>query len=340
MVIVMIAITSALLMSLTESTFISMRINRASEQRIKAETLLKSAFNVAQVLIKNDSTPNDDPTQDAWMLFNSSKEIPPSYLDPMEPNVVVRMLIVSENGKIPLLSVVNGNTPNAQWATVLTNLFQALGFDGEPRPEIGARCRFEQPSFCTSAEMVANLIDYLDQDETSYSGPLAQGIESDLPQGERFRNLGILDSVEELFLIPGFTANRVNAILPLVTIESTSSVSDKVNANAANERVLQAIANLDPTAPADAGIELVKCREPGVLGPFTASIQTFVNTCLSSSSPNLGATMQSLLKPSGSLYRVIARVEYGQSDIAFMGTAIYKVAGTGQPPQLKSMLLY
>lgn len=338
MVIVMIAITSAILISLTESTFISMRINGASEQRLKAEYMLKSAFNLARVLIKNDSTPFDDETKDAWMLFKSSKDIPASYLELQEPNVSVQMVILSEKAKIPLLSLVSNNSVNVGWRNVLINLFQALGFDNEQRPEIGARCKFEQPSFCTSTEMVANLIDYLDNDDVSYSDANIQGIESDLPIGERFRNIEALDSPEELLLIPGFTPKRVQDMLTLVTIERTSS-GGKVNANAAKAPVLQAIAALDPTAPADAGMELERCRSIGAQGPFR-QIQLDINNCFQSKFPNLGTTMAPKLDVSGSLYRVIARVEYGTSNIAFMGTAIYETQGTGQMPNLKSMLLY
>jgi general secretion pathway protein K len=336
MVIVMIAITSALLVSLAESSFISMRLNRAAEQRIKAEYLLKSAFNVARVLIKNDSTATDDPEQDVWMmLFSSSQEVPAAFLQAQEPNVKVQMVIKSEKGKIPLLSLVSGNTPDPRWLQVFTNLFQLLGFDNEDRPGVGARCRFEQPSFCTSVEMVANLIDYLDQDDKSHPGPPAQGIESDLPVGEMFRNRGILDSPEELLLIPGFTPKRVQAMLPLVTIETRS----RVNANAAEAPVLQAIANLDPGAPADAGTELVGCRSPARLGPFK-SIQSDINNCLQSRFPSLAPAMAPLLDVTGNVYRVIAQVEYGQSGISFMGTAVYESQGSGKLPKLKNMFLY
>jgi general secretion pathway protein K len=336
MVIVMIAITSALLVSLAESSFISMRLNRAVEQRIKAEYMLKSAFNVARVLIKNDSTPTDERLQDAWMiLFGSSAEVPPGYLDLQEPNVKVQMVIKSEKGKIPLLSLVSGSTPDLRWTQVLTNLFQLLGFDNEQRPDIGARCRFEQPSFCTSIEMVANLIDYLDQDDQSHPGPPAQGIESDLPMGETFRNKGILDSPEELLLIPGFTPKRVQAILPLITIESRA----KVNANAAEAPVLQAIANLDPGAPADAGIELVNCRDPNRLGSFK-NISADINTCLQARFPSLAPAMAPILDVTGNIYRVIAHVEYGQSGGSFMGTAVYETQGQGKLPKLRNMFLY
>jgi general secretion pathway protein K len=336
MVIVMIAITSALLVSLAESSFISMRLNRAAEQRIKAEYLLKSAFNVARVILKNDSTPTDDPQQDAWMiLFSSGRDVPPEYLEPQEPNVKVQMVIKSEKGKIPLLSLVSGNTPDPRWLQVLTNLFQLLGFDNEDRPDIGARCRFEQPSFCTSVEMVANLIDYLDQDDKSHPGPPAQGIESDLPMGETFRNRGILDSPEELLLIPGFTPKRVQALIPLVTIESRA----KVNANAADAPVLQAIANLDPSAPADAGLELVNCRNPDRLGSFK-NISADINNCMQSRFPSLAPAMAPILDVTGNVYRVIAHVEYGQSGISFMGTAVYETQGQGRLPKLRNMFLY
>lgn len=342
MVIVMIAITSALLISLSESTFISMRINRASEQRLKAEYVLKSIFNIAAVLIKNDSSSIDDPNRDAWMFFSSSKTVPEAYLESFEPNAVVQMVILSEKGKIPLLSLVSNNSVNQGWRDVLVNLFQTLNFDNDPRPGIGARCRFEQPAFCTSTEMVGNLIDYLDQNEDSYSEStvrgVVQGIESDLPSGERFRNRGVLDSIEELLLIPGFTPKRVKELVPLVTVETTGSTA-KVNANAAKAPVLQAIANLDPSAPADAGIELERCRQLDSQGPFQ-QLQQNINDCFQSRFPSLGATMAPKLDVSGNIYRVIARVEYGISNIAFMGTAVYETQGTGKLPKLRTMFLY
>jgi type II secretory pathway component PulK len=335
MVIVMIAITSALLVSLTESTFISMRINRASEQRIKAEYALKSAFNLARVLIKNDNSPVDEQTKDAWMMFSSRNPVPAEYLDIGEPNTTVEMVILSEKGRIPILSLVSNGSVSQDWATVLLNLFQALGFDNEQRTDVAARCQLKRPSFCTSSEMIANLIDYLDRDEQSYQGPNAQGIESDLPLGEKFRNQEILDSPEELLLIPGFTPKRVQELLPLISIETRA----KVNINAAKEPVLQAIASLDQDAPADAGIELVKCRGPDMQGPYR-NIQQDINMCFQSRYPTMAQSMASKLETSGNIYRVIAKVGYGLSDIAFMGTAVFEAQGQGKMPKLKNMLLY
>jgi type II secretory pathway component PulK len=335
MVIVMIAITSALLTSLTESTFISMRINRASEQRIKAEYLLKSSFNLARVLIKNDTSPVDEPTKDAWMMFSGRTQIPTTFIDPSEPNASVEMVILSEKGKIPILSLVTNGSVSQDWASILLNLFQALGFDNEQRGDIGARCQLKQPSYCTSAEMVANLIDYLDRDEQSYQGPPAQGIESDLPLGERFRNQEVLDSSEELLLIPGFTPKRVQELLPLISIETRG----KVNINSAKEPVLQAMAALDPGAPADAGIEMVKCRGPDMQGQYR-NVQQDINMCFQSRFSTMASTMASKLETSGNIYRVITRVEYGLADIAFMGTAVFEAQGQGKLPKLRNMLLY
>jgi type II secretory pathway component PulK len=336
MVIFMIAITSAVLISLTESTFISMRLNRASEQRVKAEYLIKSAFNVARVLIKNDSTPTDDPNSDSWMMFSSSKDIPANYLDPIEPNVKVQMLITSEKGKIPLLSLVSGNTVSQDWMNVLINLFQLLGFDSEERSgDLGAGCRFQNPSFCTSTEMVGNLIDYLDRDEESYQNQAVRGIESDLPAGEKFRNQEVLDSPEELLLIPGFTPKRVQELLPLVTIETKG----KVNINAAKEPVLQAIAKLDSDAPDDAGIEIARCRGLDMQGPFK-QVQADIDQCFQSRFTTMAQRMASKMEPNGNVYRVITRVEYGSSDISFMGTAVFQTEGQGKLPKVLSMLVY
>lgn len=335
MVIVMIAITSALLTSLTESTFISMRINRASEQRIKAEYLLKSSFNLARVLIKNDSTPIDDEAKDAWMIFRNRKQVPAGYIDASEPNASVEMVILSEKGRIPLLSLVTNGSVSQDWASVLINLFQTLGFDSEIRTDLASRCQLKPPSYCNSAEMVANLIDYLDRDEQSFQGNQAKGLESDLPLGDKFRNQEVLDSPEELLLIPGFTPKRVQALLPLISIETRG----KVNINAAKAPVLQAIAQLDPSAPADAGIELVKCMGPDMQGPYR-NIQQDINMCFQSRFPTMAQSMASKLETSGNVYRVIARVEYGLADIAFMGTAVFETQGQGKLPKLRNMLLY
>ena len=341
MVIVMLAITSALLMSLTESTFISMRINRSAEQRIKAEYLLKSAFNVAQVLIQTDQSPTDDPRTDNWMDYTSSHDIPVSYLDVQEQNTSVKLLIKSEKGKIPIKAVVSGTSVNQEWKTVLTILFQNLGFDLDPRPDISATCRFEQPWHCTSEETVANLIDYLDSDDQNHPGPPVQGIESDLPQGERLRSTEQIDALEELLLVPGFTASRLQRIAPLVSIDLPAG--SKVNINAAEAHVLQAIAERDLSAKGQAvGPTLVGCRDPGFLGPFGDS--GAITNCLTTQLPTLPAAtitraMKSLVGYDGNLYRVIARVEYG-TGMAFMGTALYEKQSGSQPLKLKSMFLY
>lgn len=346
MVIVMLAITSALLMSLTESTFISMRINRSAEQRIKAEYLLKSAFNVAQELFKNDQPP-DDPNFDNWMEYEASRAIPAAYLDAQEPNTTVTLLIKSEKGKVPIKALVNGNIPNSQWKRVLTNLFINLGFDTEPRPDISATCRFEQPRHCSSAETVANLIDYLDQDEVNHTegGSPVQGIESDLPQGERLRNNGQIDALEELLLVPGFTPWRLKQIAQLVSVELPAN--SRVNANAAKAPVLDALAQLYPGAIGLDGIgsaleACAKNPDPAI-GPLRN--QTSIVTCLTTVNPawpaaEISQAMNPLVEYGGSLYRVIARVEYGTSGMAFMGTALYEKQSGSLPPRLKSMFLY
>ena len=80
-VIFIITLAGALVISMAETTYVSMRMNRASEQRVQAEYLLKSAVNFARVLIKDDASPSDDdPVNDIWFTFVNGQIIPGDLL--------------------------------------------------------------------------------------------------------------------------------------------------------------------------------------------------------------------------------------------------------------------
>jgi type II secretory pathway component PulK len=95
LVIFMVALASTILIALTDSTYVAMRLNSATEKRVKAEYILKSAVNVAQVLIKNDTTAYDSPTEDAWMQFRDGQEVPGEMIGLKEPNVRISMQVSS-----------------------------------------------------------------------------------------------------------------------------------------------------------------------------------------------------------------------------------------------------
>ncbi|MFO0417549.1 MAG: general secretion pathway protein GspK [Pseudomonadota bacterium] len=330
MVILMIAITSALLMSLTDSTYVSMRLNRATEQRIKAEYILKSAVNLAQVLIKIDQTQFDDPAQDAWMQFANGQDVPGELVGVTEPNVKASLLITSERSKIPILSVVTPTGVDQQWRDVLLTLFQNLGFDNDQRPNEDLNPTGNN-RFYSSAEMVANLIDYLDYDKDSYSasGFAGQGMEADLTPQQEFRNNGMIESLaNELGAIPGFTASRIERLLPLVT----NRTRDTVNVNAAPAEVLDAvIKGMDRNAAGNEGSQLVACREQN---PFNQNFTTQMGACID---PSIVNSVRTKLVAKGDEFSVIAKVEYGLS--IFFASAQLR-ASNGRLPTVQHLVLY
>ena len=321
MIIFMIALASAVLISLTDSTYVAMRLNSAAEQRIKAEYILKSAVNVAQVLIKNDTTKFDDPTQDAWMAFAEGREVPGELLALPEPNIRVSLLISSTNGKIPLLQIYSSTTNvNQDWAAIILRLFEQLGFD-QPLPMNQAPKGGQLPD---SKQLVSNLIDYLDTDKDNFPGDsmFPAGIEADLPNGQTFRNSGTMDSLaNELPAIPGFTPGRIQRLLPYITRIKTSDI----NVNAASPEVLAAVAGDQSSAQ---GIEQCRVRAP-IQDPQQELAQCGVSD----------PTKISKFRGQGQWYEVIAKVEYGTA--MFMASAeLNNAAGNGKLPKIYSFQMY
>lgn len=330
-VILMVAITSALLVSLTDSTYISLRLNRAAEQRVAAEYVLKSAVNVAQVLIKIDNTTYDSPTEDAWMQFVDGRDVPGEFVGITEPNVKVSLLISSEKGKIPLLSLASSTGTSPAWRDILAALFKNLGFDSDPQLANQSTRGGGSERNYSSAEMVANLIDYLDADKNSYSDSAfsAQGMEGDLPPGEEFRNEQMIESLSsELSSIPGFSANRVQRLLPFVSSRSR----DSVNVNSASAEVFEAIVQgLDSSASPGLGQKLVECRAPAYDGSYRSQISECIGT-------NTAQQIEKVLVIQSDLYYVIAKVEYGLS--TFMATATLKANASGRLPTIEDFQVY
>lgn len=325
MVVFMIALASALLISLTDSTYVAMRLNSAAEHRIKAEYILKSAVSVAQVLVKTDITPYDDPQQDAWMAFADGREVPGDMLGLPEPNIRVTLMIASKSGKIPLARVWQaGNPTDTTWRDIVTALFRILGFD-TPDPNTNTS---NSAPFVNAEEMVANLIDYLDSDQTNYQqNNFASGVEANLPVDVQFRNEGTIDSLaSELASIPGFTPGRIQKILPFVYV-SMKNVP-QVNLNAAPYEVVAAMTDQNSAA------QILACRQGGQSnqGPFK-SVSDLQACGVTVTGPRSG-----IFSVSGTLYEVISKVEYGTA--AFMASAELSGAGSGKLPTITNFQVY
>lgn len=325
MIVFMIALASAILISLTDSTYVAMRLNMAAEQRIKAEYILKSAVNVAQVLIKNDISNFDDPTQDAWMMFVEGREVPGELLALPEPNIRVSLLITSTNGKIPILQLYSATGGvNQEWKGIVLRLFEQLGFD-QPHPMNEGADGAPLPE---AKQLVSNLIDYLDTDEENFAGDglLPAGMEEQLPDGQKFRNSGTIDSLaNELPAIPGFSPGRIQRLLPFVTKVRTSDV----NVNAAPMEVIAAVVT-DPSAAQS----IEQCRNPATGGgPIQNPSQELLARC-GVNDPNT-----SKFRGQGQWYEVIAKVEY--MNARFMASAdLNNSGGSGRLPKLTSFQMY
>jgi len=343
MVIVMIAITSALLMSLADSTYISMRLNRAAERRVQAEYLVKSAVHFAQALIKSDTTPNDVRTEDAWMAFENGQDVPAEVLGLAEPNLRMTLLIRSENSKIPLLSLVSATgSADPAWRDILVALFRNLGFDEQQQQQNQNDPDEPQQPLESSEKMVANLIDYLDSDTSNYSpndGFQAQGYEENLPPNEKLRDEPIIESLDqELRSIPGFTAERVEKLRNYVSIHSRN----RVNINGADVEVLKAmIRGLDPQADLSYAERLHACGNSEETGPYSQNINGDIIRCINDAS--VASRLSPKLVAQGDSFYVLAKVEYGSgvSSTSFLGRAHLKAtAGKGKPPMIESLLIY
>lgn len=333
MVILMIAIAMTVLTALSDSTYVAMRLNSAAERRVKAEYILKSAVNVAVVLIDNDKTDTDDPVKDDWMKFTQGLEAPGELLGLSEPNVRVSLLIASEQGKIPLLRLKDSSTtgtPSTQvgmWADVLLALLTNLGVgsgSGANRPPVSPE------------QLVANLVDYIDTNEDDFTYRNFHGIESSLEEGQKFRNEGKIESLaSELSAIPGFTPDVVQQILPFV---STADFQ-KVNINSAPPQVLMA---LDATVTPSIATAIIQARDPVQGGaPFTESDMGSRLTALGADAEAVRAKAAS---SGNKLFEVIAKVEYGTA--TYMASATINKSPRGGPgsggpgPRIESLLIY
>lgn len=331
MVVFIIILAGAIVMSISDSTYVAMRLNTAAERRVQAEYILKSAINFARVLIQDDIDPNqDDPLKDKWFRFQDGAQVPGALLGIQTPNVSVHLEIAPEGGKLPLRQMLNAtnSTVNVLWRGTLTRLFQVLDFDNDVK-EVALVGPFTGRHF-KAEELVANLIDYMDADTDSYSASsFAQGIEGSLPKDEPFKNQSI-DSLGELSSIPGFTPNRLRLLIPLLTTSGTNNI----NINSARSQLLRA---LDPQISETIANNMISFRsDPAAGGPFTMNQRR--DQLVSIVGPAADSFLQQV-NTSSSKFQVIAKVDYITS--TFMARAmIGRATVAGQLPTIDWIELY
>jgi type II secretory pathway component PulK len=231
LVIVTIVLASTIVTAATYSTYISGRLNASLEQGLKAEYLVKSALNFARILIFADSG-SEDSDKDPWRIFERGQSVPAEILAIEDRNVKVDLEISPLGSKLPLSCLLEQGATPTYWYDNFARLFTLLGFDQDDEEE--KRGRFKGTVFKPN-ELVANLVDYVDEGDKSLDVAPYSGIEDQIPAGV-FKNRKILRE-SELSTIPGFTPARIQKLLLYIVAGASCSV----NINSASTEVLQAV---------------------------------------------------------------------------------------------------
>lgn len=326
LVIFIVALASILVLNLTYSTFIGARMNNMVERGLQAEYMLKSAVSFARVLIKEDSSPEDG-AQDLWGKFSGGTAIPLELLGINEPNTHIELEIRPEESKFPLRAVlpISGGEADKNWRDALVRLLESQGFNDDGEKD---HTGYFQDRVFQSEELVAALIDYMDQDSESYDpGDFAKGVESELPEG-LFPNARILRRVGELKTIPGFTPARMRRLEPLVTIFGANIV----NINLAPSAVIKALSDEVTDQQVASILEFRKSKD----GPFT-----FENR-KERLSEILGETLYERISPMTTVeskwFQVLAKIDY-QTSTYFMRAYISRTRA-GELPEIRSIELF
>lgn len=262
-----VTLTTIIVLDFASETLAYQRTSRMYSERIQADYILKSAINLAQVLLEVPKAEGvrEDWLGEPWALISAVQTLPIAGL-PGEPEV--RLQITDESGKINLNSIYSGNglagglggqpgfmTPNdpsliggqpsgqglidptSTWKNALRMLFQQRGivresYDSKKLRTLGDR-GFD------ADDQVAVIHDWIDPDSQSHISAEfpGNGLESSADKtwfyNRQFRTLS------ELPLVPGMTLERSARIGPYV--RAGRNTASRINVNTAPLEVLIAI---------------------------------------------------------------------------------------------------
>ncbi len=332
LVIFIVTLASVLVIDLAYSTYIGGRINASVERSLQAEYLLKSALNLARVLIMSDTSAEDSPN-DAWTLFKNGMTIPPEIIGITEENLSVELEIRSEGSKIPLRQLVPATISiAAKWRMALARLMETeLKFD-EDGEEDQSPYFVDQHRKFNSKQLVANLIDYQSETKQSFEQGDFKGIKGELPENS-FPGVPI-SNTSELAAIPGFTPLRVQRLIPFVSASPASS-RGKVNINLAPLAIIKA---LDEGITDQAATDIDAFRNDTERGPFKDG--ELLNQLKDILPEDVAERLPPLLSCSSNAFQVVAKVDYGTSSY-FLRAYLSKSSGPGAAlPEIKSLELF
>jgi general secretion pathway protein K len=327
----LVALASILVVNLAYSTNLAANQSAAFQRSIQAEYLLKSAINLARVLLHADKSPEDS-TKDLWGMFLNGAPIPLDVLGLPDNSIKIELEIRPEDSKLPLASLIpaGASIPDPKWRDAFSLLFQdpLLGFAQDKEEDHTGR--YPQRIF-TPEEMLGMLLDYMDADKESY---VPGGIEGDgvLPEGICSNQPA--KRLSELSVLPGFPPSRIRKLIPLISaISSVGGITTRVNINLAPSIVLRALhPRIDQSV-----VNSILAFRASEEGPFTS--QNLVSK-LSEFIGDQDAvnTLQTMVWSESRWFQVIAKVDYGTS--LFFARAYISKGRYGDVPEIHSLELF
>ncbi|KIH75831.1 general secretion pathway protein K [Geoalkalibacter ferrihydriticus] len=209
MVLVVVALLSALLTEFAFSTLVDLRLVETYRDSTRSYYLARGGVRAGQMILQEDQN-HYDARNELWGQGVANF--------PVGDEGVITIDIEDLDGRLAINALVRGNNPEPVQRERLTRLFEHFDFDHP-------------------ADMVAALIDWLDTDSETYDQDGALGAESNYYQSLNppymARN-GPLVSLDELALVRGFTPEIVDRLRPHVTIYGNL----RVNLNTASPEVI------------------------------------------------------------------------------------------------------
>ncbi len=220
-VLVVIALMTAMLVELSFSTLVDLRLTETFRDTTRAYYLAKGGVNAGRMIIQDDQNSYDG-FDELWSQ---------GVINYPVGDGAVTVRIIDQDGKLGINALVSENTPETLMVDRFYRLFTSLGLDNYGDP----------------AELTAALIDWLDSGDTPYQTVLTDG--ADIPvagaESAYYKGLaqpypvknGPLETLEELSLIKGFTPEVMRRILPHISLHDQTTV----NINTASAEVLMAL---------------------------------------------------------------------------------------------------
>lgn len=237
LVLVVVALLASLLTEFAFSTLVDLRLTETFRDSTRAYYLAKGGTRVGRILLQEDGN-GYDADDELWAQGVTSY--------PVGEEGVISIRIEDLGGRLDLNHLFNrtSNSPDPDFKKRFLRLFNTLGLDDPPG-------------------LIAALIDWLDEDDGVYSDPddpgATQGAEDAyyqrLARPYTAKN-GPLDTVGELAMVRGFTAEVIDMIEPHVTVHGAA----KVNVNTATAEVLMSLSE-EPEIDRETAEAIIEMRQ-------------------------------------------------------------------------------